>query len=64
MALAFRETQLVWGIILFTTIVGLGLVFRGYLNRLQLLMVPRLSAIMILVVIFIYGISNRTEKTS
>lgn len=59
-ALAFRETQLLWGIVLFSTIVGLGLIFRGYMDRLQLLMVPRLSAIMTLVVIFIYLISITT----
>lgn len=59
-ALAFRETQLLWGLVLFTTIISLGLAFRSYLNRLQLLMVPRLSAIMILVIIAIYGISILT----
>jgi hypothetical protein len=51
MALAFRETQLLWGVFLFTTLVFLGLVFRFYLERLRLLMVPRLSAVLIIVVI-------------
>lgn len=56
-ALAFRETQLAWGLVFFVSITGLGMIFRSYLNRLQLLMVPRLSAIMILVVLSIYIIS-------
>lgn len=56
-ALAFRETQLFWGIILFTVIVGMGLTFRAYLDRLRLLMIPRLGAILTLVVITIYLLS-------
>jgi hypothetical protein len=40
-ALAFRETQLVAGIALFTLVVGLGLLVRFYLERLHLLLVPR-----------------------
>ena len=51
MALAFRETQLLWGVLLFSILVFLGLVFRFYLERLRLLMVPRLSAVLIIVVI-------------
>jgi hypothetical protein len=51
MALAFRETQLLWGASLFTILVFLGLVFRFYLERLRLLMVPRLTAVLIIVVI-------------
>jgi hypothetical protein len=50
-ALAFRETQLLWGIVLFTLIVALGLSIRLYLERLKLLLVPRLAAILIVVVI-------------
>ncbi len=59
-ALAFRETQLLWGIILFTTIVALGLACRLYLDRLQLLLIPRLGAILTLVVIAIYILSVTT----
>jgi hypothetical protein len=50
MALAFRETQLLWGVMLFTTLVFIGLVFRFYLERLRLLLVPRLCAVLIIVV--------------
>lgn len=56
-ALAFRETQLLWGVIFFTSITMMGLVFRQYLDRLQLLLVPRLTAIMVLVVLCIYLLS-------
>ncbi len=56
-ALAFRETELLWGIILFSMIVGLGLMLRLYLNRLHLLLVARLSAVLTLVVIIMLGIS-------
>lgn len=50
-ALAFRETDLVWGITLFTLIVALGLALRFYLEYLQLLLVPRLAAVLIIVII-------------
>ncbi len=51
-ALAFRETHLLWGVILFSFIVCLGLAVRFYLDQLQLLVVPRLG-IILTVVIFI-----------
>ncbi len=50
-ALAFRETDLLWGIALFTLIVALGLLLRFYLEYLQLLLVPRLAAVLIIVII-------------
>ena len=56
-ALAFRETELTWGISLFLFIVGAGLLFRFYLNNLRLLLVPRLAAVLTLVVILMLGIS-------
>jgi len=61
-ALAFRETQLLGGIFLFCGIVGLGLVFRSYFDRLQLLMFPRLTAILTIVVIIMFGITLLTFK--
>lgn len=56
-ALAFRETRLFWGIVLFTTLVALGLTFRFYLERLQLLAIPRLSAVLTIVVLLMLGVS-------
>ncbi len=56
-ALAFRETKLLWGVILFTLLVTLGLTIRFLLDRLRLLLVPRLSAVLIVVVILMLFIS-------
>jgi hypothetical protein len=56
-ALAFRETQLFWGVILFSMLVALGLSIRFLLDRLRLLLVPRLSAVLIVVVLLMMIIS-------
>lgn len=50
-ALAFRETQLFWGITLFSLLIALGLAVRFYLEHLKLLLVPRLAAVLIVVVL-------------
>lgn len=61
-ALAFRETQLVFGILLLVSIVAAGLVLRSYFERLKLLSVPRLSAVLIMtVVIMLLGASLMEE---
>ncbi|WP_235083161.1 7TM domain-containing protein [Chlorogloeopsis fritschii PCC 9212] len=44
--LSFRETGLFAGVTLFILVVIIGLLIRAYLNRLQLLIVPRLAAIL------------------
>lgn len=49
-ALAFRETHLLWGIVFFSVLIALGLTVRFYLENLKLLLVPRLAAILIVVV--------------
>jgi hypothetical protein len=56
-ALAFRETQLVWGIVLFSLVVALGLSVRFYLERLKLLLVPRLASVLIVVVMLMVTLS-------
>jgi hypothetical protein len=56
-ALAFRETRLLWGVILFSVLVALGLSIRFLLERLRLLLVPRLSAVLIVVVLLMLVIS-------
>lgn len=48
-ALAFRETSLLTGMSLFVGIVAIGLLLRAYFNQLQLLLVPRLAAVLIIV---------------
>ena len=61
-ALAFRETKLFWGVILFTLLVTLGLTIRFLLDRLRLLLVPRLSAVLIVVVILMLFISLTSHR--
>ncbi|GAA4092398.1 inactive transglutaminase family protein [Zhongshania borealis] len=55
--LAFRETQVVWGIILFTLITALGLSIRSYLEHLHLQLLSRLSVVLTFVVIIMALIS-------
>ncbi len=61
-ALAFRETHVIWGIVLFTMIVSFGLLARFYLDELRLLLVPRLSAILTVVIMLMIFISVMSEK--
>lgn len=60
-ALAFRETQLVSGIVMFVVIVGLGLAFRRYFEQLHLLVVPRLAAVLTVVVLLMAALSVVTH---
>ncbi|WP_414158650.1 inactive transglutaminase family protein [Pseudomonas sp. BNK-45] len=61
-ALAFRETQLGFGIALFTVITALGLSLRSYLEHLKLQMLPRLSVVLTFVVVLIAAISLFSHK--
>lgn len=61
-ALAFRETQVGFGIILFTLITALGLSLRSYLEHLKLQMLPRLSVVLTFVVVLIAVISLLSHK--
>jgi hypothetical protein len=61
-ALAFRETKLLWGIVLFTVVVGLGLVIRFYLEYLKLLLVPRLASVLTIVIMLMAAVSLLTHK--
>jgi hypothetical protein len=61
-ALAFRETKLLWGVVLFSTLVALGLSIRFLLDRLRLLLVPRLSAVLIVVVLLMLFISLTSHR--
>ncbi|MEM6819528.1 MAG: inactive transglutaminase family protein [Pseudomonadota bacterium] len=56
-AIAFRETDLLAGVILFSLLTSLGLAIRFGLERLRLLLVPRLTAVLIIVVILMLVIS-------
>ena len=61
-ALAFRETRLLWGFALFAVIVSLGLLIRFYLEKLRLLLVPRLTCVLTVVVLLMAGISVLSQK--
>lgn len=61
-ALAFRETHVVWGISLFIIIVSFGLLARFYLDQLRLLLVPRLAAILTIVIILMIFITVMSQN--
>jgi len=52
-SLAFRQTGLIVGIPMFVLVVIIGLLIRSYLNQLQLLIVPRLAAILTATVLIV-----------
>jgi hypothetical protein len=52
-AMAFIQTSLLTGLVGFVLIVGLGLIIRSYLSHLNLLLVARISAVIIMVIGFI-----------
>ncbi len=55
--IAFRETALLNGILLFSLLIALGLTLRFYLERLHLLLVPRLAVVLIFIVLAMAGIT-------
>jgi hypothetical protein len=61
-AIAFRETGLVTGIFAFVLIVVLGLIIRSWFHKLQLLMVPRLAAVLTIVVLLISWLALLAEN--
>jgi hypothetical protein len=61
-ALAFRETELIWGMVLFCILVAMGLLIRFYLEYLKLLLVPRLASVLIIVILLMAVISIFSHK--
>ncbi|WP_421901807.1 UUP1 family membrane protein [Maridesulfovibrio sp.] len=61
-ALTFLQTSLLTGLILFILIVSVGLVLRSYLSHLNLLLVPRISAVLVFVIIIYLAISVISYK--
>lgn len=62
--IAFRETALLTGLLLFSSLIALGLMLRFYLERLKLLLVPRLAVVLVFIVLcmaFITGITADTD---
>lgn len=51
LALAFRQTSLWWGILIFAFLTVVGLVIRSYLDNLRLLLVPRVSGVLTVVIL-------------
>ena len=56
-AISFRETKLFNGLCLFSIIIAFGLGVRFFLDRLKLLLVPRLTVVLTSVIIFILVMS-------
>lgn len=56
-AVAFVQTSLVPGLVAFVTVVAIGLLLRGYLSSLNLLLVSRISTLIILVIFITAGLS-------
>ncbi|MAI80645.1 MAG: hypothetical protein CL917_17020 [Deltaproteobacteria bacterium] len=61
-ALAFKQTELISGLVMFIVVVAIGLMIRAYLSRLNLLLVPRISAVVIVVIILFAGVSIASFK--
>lgn len=61
-ALAFRETELLWGIALFGLLLLIGMTIRAALDQLKLLLVSRLAVMLTIVVLAMAGISVITHR--
>jgi len=57
-ALALLETGLAWGLALFISITLIGLLARYLLGKLRLLLVPRLAAVLTIVILFVLLLSK------
>jgi hypothetical protein len=56
-AMSFVQTELLTGLTLFVLVVGVGWVIRGYLTSLNLLLVPRIAAVLIIVTALFLALS-------
>ena len=63
-ALAFRVTDLFYGIVFFTALVAFGLMVRFWFARLNLLLVPRLAAMLVVVILLMIGMSLLADAVS
>jgi hypothetical protein len=61
-AMAFRQTELLWGLALFAAVLAMGLAVRFYLDQLKLLLVPRLACVVIVVILTMSLISMLSHK--
>lgn len=61
-AMVFLQTSLLSGLALFIVVVGVGLILRSYLSHLNLLLVPRISAVLVFVIMIYVAISVASVK--
>ena len=61
-ALAFHWTGIIAGVALFTIVISAGLLVRFYMERLKLLLVPRLTAVLIVVVLLMALVSVLSNR--
>ncbi|MCP4406482.1 MAG: UUP1 family membrane protein [Gammaproteobacteria bacterium] len=61
-ALTFMQTTLLLGLLLFLVVVGVGLIMRSYLSHLNLLLVPRIAAVLVFVIIIFGAIGIASHK--
>ncbi len=61
-AMTFIQTSLLSGLILFVMVVSLGLVLRSYLSKLNLLLVPRISAVLVFVIVIYLALAVISYK--
>lgn len=57
LALAFRGTSLLWGILIFAILTAVGLMARSLLERLRLLLLPRIGGVLTIVVLLMVVLS-------
>ena len=57
LAMVLLQTSLLAGTCLFVVVVGIGLILRSYLSHLNLLLVPRISAVLVFVILIYIAIS-------
>ena len=63
-ALAFRVTDLLYGVLFFSLLVAFGLLVRFYFAQLNLLLVPRLAAMLVVVIMLMIGMSLFADTLS
>lgn len=57
LAVAFRDTGLLWGAALYVAVLVIGMLVRRALDRVQLLQTPRLSILLVFVVLFMFFVT-------
>lgn len=62
LSMAFMQTQLLPGILMFVLVVSMGLIVRSYLSHLNLLLVARISAVVIVVVAIMAFVAIMAQK--